>query len=66
MGGEKTLTTLLESMMHRYDYIIIDTNPSWSTNDKRTGGQRQCVDSGKPSIVVSNRPVRLEGLDTGF
>lgn len=28
MGGEKTLTTLLESMKQRYDYIIIDTNPS--------------------------------------
>ncbi|MFB0846539.1 ParA family protein [Paenibacillus oleatilyticus] len=28
MGGEKTLTTLLEPMKHQYDYIIIDTNPS--------------------------------------
>ncbi|MBG9795487.1 chromosome partitioning protein ParA [Paenibacillus dendritiformis] len=28
MGGEKTLASLLEPMKHKYDYIIIDTNPS--------------------------------------
>lgn len=28
MGGEKTLTSLLEPMKQNYDYIIIDTNPS--------------------------------------
>lgn len=28
MGGEKTLTSLLEPMKPDYDYIIIDTNPS--------------------------------------
>ncbi|WP_255314240.1 DUF6075 family protein [Bacillus sp. FJAT-26390] len=28
MGGEKTLISLLEPMKYKYDYIIIDTNPS--------------------------------------